>query len=84
MEIRKSILGGVLCMLLSFAFNTVQAQDIQGTWKGKLSVQGTEVPLVFHIEENDGKLEAKMDSPSQGATGIPLSQVESSENIYKK
>ena len=76
MEIRKSILGGVLCMLLSFAFNTVQAQDIQGTWKGKLSVQGTEVPLIFHIEENDGKLEAKMDSPSQGATGIPLSQVE--------
>jgi len=50
----------------------IYGQDVKGTWKGKLTVQGTEVPLIFHIEENEGVLSTKMDSPSQGASGIPM------------
>ncbi|MBW1298815.1 S9 family peptidase [Aquimarina litoralis] len=54
------------------SFVQTYAQEAIGTWKGKLSVQGTEVPLVFHIEKQDGALASTMDSPSQGATGIPM------------
>ncbi|MFD2561699.1 S9 family peptidase [Aquimarina rubra] len=54
------------------SFTQTYGQEVIGTWKGKLSVQGTEVPLVFHIEENEGALSSKMDSPAQGATGIPM------------
>ena len=54
------ILLGLL--LLSFA-----AQAQQGAWSGKLTVQGTSLTLVFHFEE-DG---CTMDSPDQGARGIP-------------
>ena len=42
------------------------AQEITGTWKGTLSVQGTEMPLVFNISDEAGTLSATMDSPSQG------------------
>lgn len=48
------------------------AQDVTGTWKGNLAVQGTEMPLVFNISETDGELSSTMDSPSQGATDIPM------------
>lgn len=45
-----------------------------GSWTGKLSVQGQQLPLVFHIEEDGATCSAKMDSPAQGAKGIPVSQ----------
>ena len=50
------------------------AQNLAGTWKGTLSVQGTEVPLVFNITETEGVYTATMDSPSQGATDIPMDE----------
>ncbi|MEL7375893.1 MAG: alpha/beta fold hydrolase [Bacteroidota bacterium] len=53
---------------------TTFAQDITGDWFGKLSVQGSELSIVFHIEEVDGSLKASLDSPDQGATGIPTDE----------
>lgn len=46
------------------------AQEIIGTWEGTLDIQGTQLPIVFHIEEIDGILKATMDSPKQGAYGL--------------
>ena len=53
----------------------LQAQTVEGDWSGKLDVQGQEVPLVFHFSGADDALTATMDSPSQGATGIPVETV---------
>ena len=50
----------------------VKAQDIIGAWEGKLSVQGTEIPLVFNVTKDGDTYASTMDSPSQGATGIPM------------
>lgn len=38
-----------------------------GTWSGKLDIQGTELPIVFHLDDN----QATMDPPDQGAKGLP-------------
>lgn len=62
--------------LVIAGFTRATAQDVTGKWNGKLEVQGTELPLVFEISEKDGKLAATMDSPAQGATGIPFDTVE--------
>ena len=48
------------------------AQDITGAWEGTLNAQGTEIPLTFHITKSDAVLSSTMDSPSQGAMGIPM------------
>ena len=49
---------------------------IVGSWLGTLTVPGTELRVVFHIAEgDDGALTATMDSPDQGANGIPVSEV---------
>jgi pimeloyl-ACP methyl ester carboxylesterase len=46
---------------------------IVGGWSGVLDVGGTRLPLVFHIDQNEAGLSATMDSPAQGAKGIPAS-----------
>ncbi|MGB3586716.1 MAG: alpha/beta fold hydrolase, partial [Tunicatimonas sp.] len=56
------------------------AQSITGTWQGALNVQGTSLRIVFHIEEADGKLTTKMDSPDQGATNIATSETTFADN----
>ncbi|TAI49856.1 alpha/beta hydrolase family protein [Flagellimonas allohymeniacidonis] len=57
-----------------------QAQEVVGSWHGKLDVQGTEMPLIFNVSEEDGELTATMDSPSQGATDIPMDETTWAEN----
>ena len=39
-----------------------------GTWSGNLDIQGTKLPVVFHLDD-DGPT---MDSPAQGVKGIPI------------
>ena len=61
-------------LLLFFGLlNQLNAQEIVGAWKGKLSVQGMETLLVFNISSSEeGVYTSTMDSPSQGATDIPM------------
>lgn len=39
-----------------------------GAWSGKLDVQGTRLSIVFHLDDEN----PTMDSPDQGAKGIPI------------
>jgi len=61
----------ILILFLSI-FNMTQAQTIEGDWSGKLNAMGQELPLIFHFSGEDDNLTATMDSPAQGATGIPV------------
>lgn len=55
-----------------FAFmTTVFAQEITGDWHGQLDIQGTKLRISFHISEKDKIHTSTMDSPDQGAFGIP-------------
>ena len=48
------------------------SQDISGQWNGVLEVQGTALHLVFNINKTATGYESTMDSPDQGAKGIPV------------
>ena len=61
--------------------NQVNAQEIVGAWKGKLLVQGMDISLMFNIKSSEeGIYTTTMDSPSQGATDIPMDTTTFSEN----
>jgi Tol biopolymer transport system component len=64
-------LFGALLLFLSTITQT-NAQDILGAWEGKLLVQGTEIPLLFNVTVEADEFSSTMDSPSQGATDIPM------------
>ena len=59
-------------LLLCASVCVSQAQKLEGSWTGKLSVQGTQLTLVFHIEKdkNSGFI-VTMDSPDQSVKGVP-------------
>ncbi len=49
-----------------------------GTWLGKLDFSGVSLTIVFNVERSSevaGEYSATMDSPDQGARGIPVSKV---------
>src|SRR5512135_675488 len=64
----------VACVvLLTAGCKTTAAKGVEGLWQGMLKVPGTELRVVFHINKAaDGKLSATLDSPDQGANGIPV------------
>lgn len=72
MKMIKNRIGGIF--LLFLVGLCAHAQDISGSWKGNLSIQGAEMPLIFNIKSEADALSATMDSPSQGATDIPMDE----------
>ncbi len=58
----------------------LSAQDIIGSWEGKLAIQGTEMPLIFNVTQEGDTYSSTMDSPSQGATGIPMDETTFTDN----
>lgn len=75
-----------LFLFLSVVLNA--QEGIVGSWKGTLEIQGTEMPLIFNISENEGVYTSTMDSPSQGATDIPMDETSFENNtltvVFKK
>lgn len=78
MELRS--LRIVLPMLLGVlacaaSVSSAAAQSLAGVWSGAIEVGGKRLPLVFHITDGGGAPVAVMDSPAQGAKGIPVDSV---------
>ena len=49
--------------------------DIDGAWTGTLDTGAAKLRVVFHITNTEDGLTATMDSPDQGANGIPVTAV---------
>ena len=66
----------LFAILLAMAAMTVHAQvntttALLGSWSGKLKVGTMSLTLVLHLEQADGYVKVSLDSPDQGAKGIP-------------
>ncbi|MBZ0243205.1 MAG: alpha/beta hydrolase, partial [Bacteroidales bacterium] len=76
----KTILILLIALLTSFP---LAAQDITGQWNGVLKVQGMQLRVIFHVTETDDGYSATMDSPDQGAKGIPVTRTTFENPIVK-
>lgn len=66
--IRLSGLTAILVVLFC-----ADALALTGGWRGNLTLGEMKIPLVFNFSENGkGETSCTMDSPSQGAKGIPV------------
>ena len=63
-----------LLFFLYFIFNNLFSQNITGQWSGVLKIQGTQLRVVFNVSKTDSGYSSKMDSPDQGAKGIPTTK----------
>lgn len=65
--------GYTIFLLLAAVIFNVKSQALTGSWRGELSIGGTSLPLVLNFTEtNNGITQCSMDSPAQGAKGIPM------------
>ncbi|MEZ4699349.1 MAG: alpha/beta fold hydrolase [Rhodothermales bacterium] len=70
---RIAIILLALFVLIALPANAQENTRVAGDWQGALQVGGASLKIVFHIERgDDGQLTAKLDSPDQGAFGIPV------------
>ncbi|PKP38391.1 MAG: alpha/beta hydrolase [Bacteroidetes bacterium HGW-Bacteroidetes-14] len=68
----KRLIFSITAFILT---TSMYAQEITGSWYGKISVQSLEMRLVFNISASDTAFTATMDSPDQGVAGIPATSV---------
>jgi hypothetical protein len=89
--------GYFLCiMIISLSTQTVFGQNSNlgindslliksiGTWEGALSVEDTEIPLVFKVLKGvQNNLKVTLDSPLQNAFDIPLGEISNKSGEIK-
>lgn len=66
----------LLAVALPFTAMAAELPDLTGTWVGALEMPGAELEMVFHIAAEEGVWSGSLDVPAQGATGIPMTQVQ--------
>ncbi len=70
----------LFAVLLFLTASSLKAEDITGSWQGVLEIQHTRLRIVFHINQNDSTLSSTMDSPDQGAFGLPTTRCSFRDN----
>jgi pimeloyl-ACP methyl ester carboxylesterase len=72
-------------LALSAAAQTAPSgPSLEGTWEGKLSTPAGGLRVVFHVTaQPDGSLRAALDSPDQGAVGIPMTRPVVNKNTLR-
>lgn len=73
MTLRKTLTSALLALW------AITANAQQGAWKGELNVMGNKLPLVFNFTK-DG---CTIDSPLQGAKGIPAEKTVKEDGTIK-
>lgn len=73
----------LILLIVFFTSNVIIAQDISGEWNGILKVQTTQLRLVFNITKTDNGISSTMDSPDQGAKGIPTTTTSFENSVLK-
>lgn len=76
----KKIAFTIVAGLISLTFF---GQEIAGQWNGVLKVPGAQLRLVFNIQKTANGISATMDSPDQGAKGIPVSSSSFENSVLK-
>ena len=73
----------VFFLVAIFASFTMVGQEITGQWNGVLKVPGAQLRVVFNVSKSENGYSSTMDSPDQGAKGIPVTTTSFENSILK-
>jgi uncharacterized protein len=74
----------IIAFVIGLLFvNALFAQNITGQWNGVLKVQGTQLRIVFNVNKTETGFSSTMDSPDQGAKGIPVASTSFEHSTLK-
>ena len=66
-----------LSLVVAFAATQEQTAPVkpEGDWRGTLDAGVAKLDLILHVVRKNGTLTATLDSPDQGATGLPVDSI---------
>lgn len=76
----------LVCALLFnlMAVSSASAQAVDGDWQGTLKAGPAELRLIVHLSRDEaGALKATLDSPDQGANGIPVTSISLADSTLR-
>jgi pimeloyl-ACP methyl ester carboxylesterase len=73
----------MLFLMMVMTTVALRSQDITGQWNGELNVQATQLRLVLHITGSSDGYTSTLDSPDQGAKGIPVTSTTFTDQVLK-
>jgi hypothetical protein len=73
----------VLFLIAILASFVMFGQGITGQWNGVLKVPGGQLRVVFNVTKTENGYSSTMDSPDQGAKGIPITTTSFENSILK-
>jgi fermentation-respiration switch protein FrsA (DUF1100 family) len=76
----KKTIFFLIAVLVSF---TMFGQEITGQWNGILKVPGGQLRVIFDISKTENGYSSTMDSPDQGAKGIPVTTTSFDNSVLK-
>ncbi len=81
----RSLVALVLLPAALVSSPAVAQQDVTGDWYGTLDVGAMKLRLTLHVTQAEDGYSATLDSPDQGATGIPLDEllVEDGQLVFR-
>ena len=71
----------VILLLALLPFGSLAQSKLMGTWNGEIDLGMQKLPLVIHLADSSGTVVATLDSPLQGAKGIPANATIDGENL---
>ena len=71
----RTIASLAMAAALAGAAHAQEVKGLDGDWSGKLDAGAVTLTVIFHIKTADGKTAVTLDSPDQGATGIPVAGI---------
>jgi len=72
-----------LLVIMVMTTSTLRSQDITGQWNGALTIQGTQLRLILHVTKSADVYTSTLDSPDQGAKGIPVTSTTFADQVLK-
>ena len=71
-NLRNLITGLFAIVALAVQAQVNPTTALIGSWSGKLQVRAISLTLVLNLEQAEGYVTATLDSPDQGAKGMPM------------
>jgi uncharacterized protein len=76
----------ILLFTSFFIFNYLLSfsQNIIGSWKGNIEVNGQQIPIIFHFrKDSSGNIDGKWDSPKQKAMSLSFSNINADKDSVR-
>lgn len=74
---KAAVIWAIVLAVAGFAHTQKDAKLFVGSWKGSLSLMGTELEIALHFTLDEGqKIQGTFDSITQGGFGVKLGKIE--------